>query len=329
MISTCLVCDRYRPQNVKEPLINHEIPSLPYEKIGVDICEYGKMNYLVVGCYLTKWIDIVPINEKSALEVIHKLKSIFSTHGIPKTMICDNVPFNSWKMKQFAKEWCFEIIPCSPRYPKANGFAEKMVGIAKSILRKAGVEKLDDALLEYRCTPISGINLSPSQMLFSRNLRTKLPIAQTELKPRIDNTFKKKLLSKQKQAKFYYDRHAQVRPDFCPGEKVMLRVGNLWEPAVIVKKHSTPRSYWVKTKNNRIVRRNKFHIRKTNNQNNILLSDYSDLCNNVQQGQSAEHTTEIDLHHQSTTNDDNMTSVYKTKSGRSINLPQRYNDYVM
>ncbi|GBN61737.1 hypothetical protein AVEN_34508-1 [Araneus ventricosus] len=32
MISTCMVCERYRPQTTKEPLISHTIPHLPYEK---------------------------------------------------------------------------------------------------------------------------------------------------------------------------------------------------------------------------------------------------------------------------------------------------------
>ncbi|XP_035234277.1 uncharacterized protein K02A2.6-like, partial [Stegodyphus dumicola] len=128
--------DGFRPQTVKEPLVSHEIPSLPCEKVGADICD--------------------------------------------------------WKMKSFARDWGFEIITSSPRYPKSNGFAERLVGIAKSLFRKAGLEKLNEALLEYRNTPISGINLSPSQMLLSRNLRTRLPITQTELKPTVKDQYREK-----------------------------------------------------------------------------------------------------------------------------------------
>lgn len=36
MISKCVICDMYRPQTIREPLIPHKIPSLPYEKVGVD-----------------------------------------------------------------------------------------------------------------------------------------------------------------------------------------------------------------------------------------------------------------------------------------------------
>ncbi|XP_035211163.1 coiled-coil domain-containing protein 28B-like [Stegodyphus dumicola] len=69
----------------------------------------------------------------------------------------------------------------------------RLVGIAKSLFRKAGLEKLNEALLEYRNTPISGINLSPSQMLLSRNLRTRLPITQTELKPTVKDQYREKV----------------------------------------------------------------------------------------------------------------------------------------
>lgn len=328
-ISKCIVCDRYRTQTIKEPLICHKIPRLPFEKIGVDICEYGGKSYLVMGCYLTKWLDIEPLANKDAAEVISKLKPIFSTHGIPKTMICDNVPFNSWAMKQFEREWGFEIVTSSPRYPKSNGFAEKMVGIAKGILRKAGAEKLYEALLEYRCTPIVGINLSPSQMLMSRNLRTKLPITQVELQSKIQKSFKKKLLAKQLRTKFYYDRQAKERPEFRAGEKVMLRVRDHWEPATIEKKHSTPRSYWVKTKNNRIIRRNKSHLRKTKTQQYSVISDYGDdFCSSTVQNGSSENTVESDPHHP--LSNDNMTvNYYRTRSGRNIHPPSRYNDYIM
>ncbi len=74
---------------------------------------------------------------------------------------------------------------------------------------------MNEVLLKYRKTWISGINLSPSQILLSRNVRTCLPITQTSYKK---DQFNKKLISKQKQAKFYSDRHAQERPEFVPGK---------------------------------------------------------------------------------------------------------------
>ncbi|GBN52471.1 Transposon Ty3-I Gag-Pol polyprotein [Araneus ventricosus] len=105
MVSKCKTCERYRPRNVKEPLICHEVPNLPYEKIGTDICEHGGNSYLIIGCYLSKWLDIIKLSDKTSDEIIAKLKAVFSTHGIPKIIVCDNMPFASIKMKKFSREW--------------------------------------------------------------------------------------------------------------------------------------------------------------------------------------------------------------------------------
>lgn len=51
-------------------------------------------------------------------------------------MICDNIPFNSMTMQEFAKDWNFEIVTRSPNYPKSNELAEKAAGIAKLLLKK-------------------------------------------------------------------------------------------------------------------------------------------------------------------------------------------------
>lgn len=68
---------------------------------------------------------------------------MFSTHGIPKTVVSDNVPFCGYSFAKFANEWSFEIITSSPHYPKSNGLAKKAVGIAKNIFTKTGEEGVD------------------------------------------------------------------------------------------------------------------------------------------------------------------------------------------
>ena len=71
--------------------------------------------------YFSKWLKIIKVNNKTSVEIINKFKNIFSTHGIPKILISDNMPFSSFEMAKFAKEWNFQIITSSPRYPRSNG----------------------------------------------------------------------------------------------------------------------------------------------------------------------------------------------------------------
>lgn len=95
-------------------------------------------------------------------------------------------------MRQFAKSWNFEIITTSPFYARSNGFAEKGVGISKSMLKKSkesGTD-IDLMLLEYRNMPIVSIGYIPSQILMSRNARTKIIISQEKLIPKVQTDVK-------------------------------------------------------------------------------------------------------------------------------------------
>ncbi|KAK9686476.1 hypothetical protein QE152_g37161 [Popillia japonica] len=62
----------------------------------------------------------IPMRGKTANEVKGIFKTIFSTYGVPKVVVSDNMPFNSYTLNEFAKEWGFELRTVSPNYPKAQ-----------------------------------------------------------------------------------------------------------------------------------------------------------------------------------------------------------------
>ena len=56
------------------------------------------------------------------------MKSVFSQHGIPHTVVSDNGPqYDSNEMKEFASLYGFNHVTTSPYYPQSNSFAERMV----------------------------------------------------------------------------------------------------------------------------------------------------------------------------------------------------------
>jgi len=91
------------------------------------------------------------------------------------------MPFNSHQFQSFAKLWNFKIVTSSPEYAQSNGLAENAVHIAKHILNKClrDQNEIEIALLEYRCTPVGNLGVTPIELLMSRLLRTKLPTAET------------------------------------------------------------------------------------------------------------------------------------------------------
>ena len=61
----------------------------------------------------------------------------------------------------------------SPKYPQANGEAERAVQTLESLSKKA--QDPYNALLNYRNTSLEGIGLPRAQLLMGRRLKTSLP----------------------------------------------------------------------------------------------------------------------------------------------------------
>ena len=110
-------------------------------------------------------------------DVISKLKQIMAGHGCSVKMITDGgLQYTSEEFKRFAKNWEFKIEFSSPEYPMGNGKAERSVQTVKQIIRKCKVNDEDiwPALMAYRNTPMYNNELSPSEVLFGRQIRTRL-----------------------------------------------------------------------------------------------------------------------------------------------------------
>lgn len=168
--------------------------------------------YLVVVDYHSRYPELALLDQGTSSQVvIQHLKSIFARHGIPKTVISDNGPqFISFAFIDFARKYGFKHVTTSPRYPQANGEAERMVGTLKRLLKKAQDPYI--ALLNYRNTP-GPTSYSPAQLLMSHRLRSRVPCMPSALKPRVVTVSWKKQDEKYRQKqKMYFDRRHAVRP---------------------------------------------------------------------------------------------------------------------
>jgi hypothetical protein len=265
IVQKCQICEKFQNKNYKEPLMPHSIPERPWKKLGSDILEIGQETYLVIIDYYSKWLEIIKLKKKTAGEIIEKLEETFAAHGIPETMIADNMPYGSVEMKTFAKEWDFEITTSSPRYPQSNGMAERAVQTAKKIIKKSKEENksIAVALLDYRSTPVTAMNESPAQLLMSRNLKNKLPVTEKSLKPKCQTGVNRRLQQRQQKQKYYYDRNTRALPELKPGDQIRIRKEGKWEKAQVMQKHKSPRSYIVMTENNQKYRRNRRDLKKS------------------------------------------------------------------
>lgn len=267
-VLSCKSCEKFRPSNPKQSLMSHDIPDLPFHKIGMDICHFAGKDYLVVVDYYSKWIEVNSLKNKTADNVIKKLKSLFATHGIPKYIVSDNMPFGSYTFTQFAKTLEIKLITSSPRYPQSNGLAEKAVGIVKCMMRKCKDTNSDFsiAMLHYRTTPVAGLEYSPSELLMSRLLRTNLPCTKTMLQPNVPTNVKLKYNLYSEKSKSNYNKTARDKKSFSPGDDIVFQnvPEKLWNPGKIIN-NVGPRSFTVKSENGNVVRRNERHINLSKN----------------------------------------------------------------
>lgn len=264
-IVNCKVCQKNRSANVREPMLAHEIPNLPYQKLGIDIMFFQGKDFLIINDYYSRYLEILPIRNKTANEVCEKLKNCFSTHGIPREIVADNVPFGSYVFRSFCLRNDIKLTTTSPTYPQSNGFAEKSVQISKNMFKKckeSGTE-LWQALLEYRNTPLKECNASPVELLMSRQTRSLIPGNCNIYEPRIVPDIQKNILNNRDRQKHFYDRMSKYKNSFCKGELIFYKdLKKGWVEAKVKELHSSPRSYWIELMNGNVLRRNSNVLRK-------------------------------------------------------------------
>ena len=182
MVSSCNVCCKER-QQAKEPLIYTEFPSRAWQRIGTDVFQIDQLIYVLVVDYYSRWIEIRQLSNMTSAYLINCLKSIFACHGIPDEVVSDNATqYSSQEFQEFSKQFGFTHITSSPRFPQSNGMAERAVRTVKELLRKNEDPYL--AFLSYRTAPLFN-GFSPSQLLMSRRLRTRVPSTPISLIPEL------------------------------------------------------------------------------------------------------------------------------------------------
>ena len=264
-VSACQPCQEQRRAQSKEPLISTPLPDRPWKRIGMDLCEYNKQNYLVISDYYSRFIEILHMPTTTTVQVVTKLKATFARYGVADEVVSDNGPqFSSEEFKQLARELDFTHVTSSPHHPQGNGHAERAVQIAKGILRQKDPLL---ALMCYRSTPCSSTGVSPAELLMGRKIRTTLPTLESNLQPRRPNkqSIAAKDASEKRKQTYYYNQRHGVRnlPTLRAGDHVLTRLDHQksWvTPAVVTGESITPRSYLVETEQGARLRRNRRHL---------------------------------------------------------------------
>lgn len=264
IIEECHLCLKYSKSQPAENLKSHEIPYLPWNKVGCDLFELNGKKFLLVVDYYSKYIEIEELyNNTTSSQIIKLLKVMFARHGIPLTVVSDGGPqFTSGEFARFSQEWEFNHIITSPTNAQSNGMAERNVQTAKNIFKKVMEENKDIylALLLYRNMEVDGA-FSPAQILMSRRLRNILPSSYKLLKPEVINTNKYKEFLKDRQnynSNYYNCQGTKTLKPINKGTSVVVQTkpGGIWTPGTVIER-LRDRTYKVKMSTGSILLRNR------------------------------------------------------------------------
>ena len=130
------------------------------------------------------------------------------------------------------------MISSSPKYPQSNGLIEWNVQTIKNLLKKAkeGMKDEQLALLEFRNTPISGLQESPCNTCTVID-ESKAAVNSVNDTSNVTATcqceYQGELKHRQTTQKIYYDKITKNLPILKPNDTVQCQSKQSWEAAVV------------------------------------------------------------------------------------------------
>ena len=84
MVKDCDLCNKSQPAQPKLPIMQPDLPTPPWEKLGIDIFELNGKKYLMVVDYYSRFPVIRLLNDMTSHTVCNHFTSIQAECGLPK-----------------------------------------------------------------------------------------------------------------------------------------------------------------------------------------------------------------------------------------------------
>ena len=233
MLASCLACQANGPETRPDPLQMSPLPPEPWHTVHIDFCgpfPTGEYLLVVIDAY-SRFPEVDIVHSTAAKGTISKLERIFATHGVPTIVRSDNgPPFTSHEFESYMAEIGAKHKKITPLWPQANSEAENFMKPLTKTIRAAHTEKKDwkkelyTFLLNYRATPHSTTGFPPSELLFNRLIRTKLPQVISVQDSKKDAAVRLKDERAKSKMKQYADQRRRAKDtEIHIGDTVLLR----------------------------------------------------------------------------------------------------------
>ena len=154
-IEKCMICQEY---GRSQPFLGttQELPPFPWYTLATDLFYWKRMDFLIVADVFSNYIIMKKLPNSTSAAMCIELSMIVTELGLPHIIRSDNSPcYNFKEFQQFLQCYSRTHQMSSPNHPRSKGFVERMVGVAKKLMDKAGKKgKLwISGLFDYRVTP--------------------------------------------------------------------------------------------------------------------------------------------------------------------------------
>ena len=150
--------------------------------------------FLVVVDAHTKWPELFEMRNTTAAETVVTLRSLFARMGLPEQVASDNGPqFVSGEFKHFIEMNGIRHVTGAPHHPSTNAWRNAWFKVSRTLSKLTDRIDLSNTSSTDFCLRIAQHH-SPAQLLFGRNLKSRLDL----LKPNIKRVVDGKLLKNEK-----------------------------------------------------------------------------------------------------------------------------------
>lgn len=183
-VQNCQGCLLVSTPTHPEPMTRRSFPNARWIDIAIDFLgplptgEY----LLVIIDYFSRYMEVKIMHTITAEATIAKLDWMFIRTGIPVTITLDNGrQFVSSKFKEYCDSIGSHLNHTAPYWPQANGLVERQ---NRTLLKRLKIgyalygewkTELRKYILMYNTTPHSVTDKTPTELMFGKTIRSKIP----------------------------------------------------------------------------------------------------------------------------------------------------------
>ncbi|KAJ8353674.1 hypothetical protein SKAU_G00212410 [Synaphobranchus kaupii] len=184
-VSTCIACQKFEKVKTEAPELKPIKPVSPWYMIGVDLIgpfkasSKGNRYCLTATDFFTKWVEAIPIKEKTAVATSQALMDMFYTHGAPEVVLTDQGREFWNKVNQTLFEnFGVKHRITSAYHPQTNGLDERTNQTLKRAIGKTldghqerWEDKLKEIVFAHNSCVHASTRYSPYRLMYGREPR--------------------------------------------------------------------------------------------------------------------------------------------------------------